>query len=808
MPTRQGALQPMKNDKAAMNSAAAIDVRLGSLPPQPTRLVGRAEELATAHDQVLSADVRLLTLVGPGGVGKTRLAIALAESVQGNPMYSDVRFVDLAPLPEAALVLAATARALGASQSEDGNARGSIRDSLGRRRMLVVLDNFEHVLQAASDVGALLAECPGLDFVVTSREPLHLRWERTLPLGPLAVPDPKHLPPLDRLAAVPAVTLFLERARAADPGFVLAAHNAGAVAELCVRLDGLPLALELVAARAAQLGPATALQRLARRLPLPASTMQDAPARQQTLRATMQWSVDLLDADEQALFYRLAVFAGGWTLEAAEAVAASRDAVVSAAGPDVLSGLTSLVDKSLLQVHAASNASSELRFRMLETAREFALTNLETSQEADLVRRRHAEYFAMLAEQAAPHLQGSEQTATAARLEGEQDNFRQALRWTLGHGDPEALDTGLRLAGALGWFWFLRGYPAEARGWFEVLLRPTDGPASAIRARALNAAGFRAIDHAEYAVAFRFHEQALAIWRELDDVPGMVASLHGVADSALWQADAELARERYEEGLALAVAAGTSIDIALFAFHLGQLWWLLRDLDAAENYAQQGLDVARAAGSTTWAAYALYVLASLAHERVDVSRAGVLYREALQLAWTNSDRLCVRMALPGLAGLAVLEGDSARALRLAGAASSLELNAGIVAFPPIRARQERWLAPANEALDVPARAVAWTQGVEMAWDEVMAYAQDPAGPGAVRAAAHATGQGRLSRREHEVLALVAEGRSNREIGAALIISENTAKYHVAQLLNKLGAGSRAEAVTRAVGAGLLTSNVE
>ena len=244
---------------------------------------------------------------------------------------------------------------------------------------------------------------------------------------------------------------------------------------------------------------------------------------------------------------------------------------------------------------------------MLETAREFALTNLEISQEADTVRGRHAEYFATLAEQAAPQLQGSEQSAIAARLESEQDNFRQALRWTLGHGDPEALDIGLRLAGALGWFWFLRGYPAEARGWFEALLRPTDGPPSAVRARALNAAGFRAIDHAEYAVASRFHEQALAIWRELHDVPGMVASLHGVADSALWQADSELARERYEEGLALAATAGTSVDIALFAFHLGQLWWLLSDLDAAEKYAQQGLDVARAAGSTTWAAYALYM---------------------------------------------------------------------------------------------------------------------------------------------------------------------------------------------------------
>ena len=471
----------MKNGTAAKNRVTPIDAHVGRLPPQPTGLIGRAEELRTAQGQVLAPDVRLLTLIGPGGVGKTRLAVAVADSMRANPAFSDVRFVDLAPLPEPTLVPSAIARGLGAPQAEDGNAIKALGKYLGQQRMLVVLDNFEHLLPAAADVGDLLAECPGLVVLATSREPLHLRWERTLPLGPLAVPDPKHLPALDRLAAVPAVTLFLERARAADPGFMLAAHNAAAVAELCVRLDGLPLAIELVAARAAQLGPAVVLERIARRLPLPASTMHDAPARQQTLRATLQWSVDLLDAAEQTLFRRVAAFAGGWSLDAAEAVGAWADAAATADVPDTLTGLTSLVDKSLIQIqiHAqvAGSESGELRFRMLETAREFALATLEASGEADTVRRRHAEYFAALAEQAAPQLQGSEQSAVAARLEREQDNFRQALRWTLEREDAEVLDIGLRLAGALGWFWFLRGYPAEARDWFDALLRPTAGPA-------------------------------------------------------------------------------------------------------------------------------------------------------------------------------------------------------------------------------------------------------------------------------------------------------------------------------------------
>src|SRR5207302_2271015 len=260
----------------------------------------------------------------------------------------------------------------------------------------------------------------------------------------------------------------------------------------------------------------------------------------------------------------------------------------------------------------------------------------------------------------------------------------------------------------------------------EAVLEPVEGASSAVRAKALSADAFPAIDNADYAIASKFPHRALAIWRELDNVPGMVASLHGVADAALWQADADTARARYEEGLALAFDAGTPVDTALFAFHLGQLWWLLGELNSAQPYAEQALTVARQAGSTTWAAYSLYILASLAHERADAPTAGSLYREALGSAWASGDRLCVRMALPGLAGLATLEGDSARALRLAGAASSLEQNAGIVAFPPIRERQERWLAPVHEALDAATRATIWAEGSQMTWDEMMACAQEQA----------------------------------------------------------------------------------
>jgi ATP/maltotriose-dependent transcriptional regulator MalT len=326
-----------------------------------------------------------------------------------------------------------------------------------------------------------------------------------------------------------------------------------------------------------------------------------------------------------------------------------------------------------------------------------------------------------------------------------------------------------------------------------------------VRARALNAAGFRATNHAEYGIASDFHDQALSIWRALGDTPGMVASLHGLGDTALWVGEANTARARYEEGLQLARTRGTAEDVALFAFHLGQLWWLEGDLDLGERYGEQALAVARAAGSSTWTAYALYVLASLAHERGDLGRAGRLYREALGLGWEHHDRLCVRMALPGLAGVAAMDGDAARALRLAGAASALEDNAGMWAFPPIRARQERWLATAEQALDAASREAAWAEGRRLTLDEVIAHALEQAPPAADpgRGAVPAVRE-RLSPREREVLGLVAHGRSNREIAEALVLTEHTAKYHVAQLLNKLGASSRAEAVARAVAAGLLT----
>jgi non-specific serine/threonine protein kinase len=444
-----------------------------------------------------------------------------------------------------------------------------------------------------------------------------------------------------------------------------------------------------------------------------------------------------------------------------------------------------------------------------------ALDLLEARGNSDDVRVRHARYFASFAESAAADLQGATQAAAVRRLERDEDNIGQALRWTISTQHPEAVDAAMRIAGALGWYWFLHGYPPDAREWFDAILSSTgdvesggDGPdehGMTLRAKALNAAGFRATDHGEYAAAGTFHERALSIWRRLVNTPGLVASLHGVGDTALWQGDVPAARAAYDEGLSIARSQGTLEDVSLFAFHLAQLSWLTGELDAGERFGEEALRVGREAGSTTWPPYALFVLASLAHERGDVSGAGARYREAIELAWEHRDRLCIRMALPGLAGLATLEGDPVRALRLAGAANALEENAGIWAFPPIHDRHERWLAAAREAVDPQAGEAAWAAGRALHLDDAVAYALEQATAiGDPVAGARNESDAPLTSREREVLELIAQGRSNREIAEALFVTEHTVKYHVTSLFNRLDVTSRAEAVARAAALGFLS----
>jgi predicted ATPase/DNA-binding SARP family transcriptional activator len=510
-----------------------LDTHPNNLPAQPTPMVGREVELEAAR-RLLREEVRLVTLTGPGGVGKTRLGLQVAAELLDD-FPDGVFLVELAPIIDPGLVASTIAQRLGIRETGGQPLLESLKEYLREKQLLLVLDNFEHVLAAAPRVAELLTGSPQLQVLVTSRAVLHLRGEQELPVPPLAVPDPKRLPPTPAVSQYAAVELFIQRALNVRPDFAVTDENAPAVAEICARLDGLPLAIELAAARIRLLSPEALLARLERRLPLLTGGARDLPERQQTLRAAIGWSYDLLQEGEQRLFRRLSVFVGGCTLEAAEAVCHAEGELAI----DVLDGVASLVDKSLLQqdetgagwgprtvpagtegarAHAAKRwvaapGAGEPRLAMLETIREYGLECLEASGEAVAVRRRHAHFFLGLAEAAEPPLAGADQGKWLARLEREHANLRAALEWLAESGEAEG---GL----------LVRGYWSAGRGWLERHWG-NDSTAQALL------------------------EESLAIFRRLSYQRGIAASPQGMGEVASAQGDAERARTLYEESLAL-----------------------------------------------------------------------------------------------------------------------------------------------------------------------------------------------------------------------------------------------------------------
>lgn len=625
-----------------------------NLPAPISAFIGRAREKAALQGMLLAN--RLVTLTGPGGAGKTRLALEVAAELL--PAFPDgVFFVSLATARDPALVLARIAQALGLQENDAQPLRDRLRLYLRDRKVLLLLDNFEQVAAAAPDVAALLRACPQLTILVTSRSVLHVLGETEFPLSPLQLPDLKQLPPLEELARYEAIDLFVQRARALNPSFALDEDNAPVIAEICVRLDGLPLAIELAAARTRALSPRALLARLSHRFELLTGGARDLPEHQRTLRDTIAWSYDLLAPPERTLFRRLSVFAGGFDLEAAERLGHIGEPV------DVVNGIVALIDESLLL--RVDPPQGEPRYAMLETIREFGLEQLDQTDEAEAIRTAHAQYYLELAERAEPQLKTEAQLVWLARLETEQENFRAALQWSL--ASPERIETALRLVVALGAFWALRTYLSEGRRWLErVLAQAATQPRTDPAFRRLHAwAAFRAATLAEFqgdlAAGHAWLQMALEEARALGDASLVGYCLVHLAPAAMGRGDLAAARAMLEEALGHHRSVDDRWGMAGALGLLGLALAIDGDIEAGRARAEEGARLARTTGDRWRIATSLFHLYMLMLDRAHERERRALLEECLAYFAEVGDRWGMGKQLFGLAVLARLDGDRKRA---------------------------------------------------------------------------------------------------------------------------------------------------
>lgn len=625
-----------------------------ALPAPLTRLIDRETEVARVSDLLHDESVRLVTLTGPGGVGKTRLALAVADELNGTFSGGKI-FVDLATLERSASVPTAIASALGVSERGAMPLAESLPRAIGDHRLLVVLDNYEHLLEAAPVVADMLRATANVKALVTSREALHVRGEREFVVSPLSLVRRGEGPGSDALVASGAMQLFVERAVEADARFRLTKENAAAVAGICQRLDGLPLAIELAAAWTKLLPPETLLARLEQRLPLLTGGPRDAPTRQRTLRNAIAWSFDLLLPEEQEFFSRLSVFNGGWDLDAVERVA-NREK------PDTtLMLLGSMVDKSLIW-----RADTRLgpRFTMLETIREFATERLEQNSAEDFATRLvHAEYFLALAEKAQSGLVGTEQERWLSSLDAEDGNLRAALNWTLQNAAPAA---GLRFSRALWRYWSPRGRLSDGRYWLEQALARAgeDGSPADVRADAHNALGNILGDLSEFAEARRHYEAALDLRREIADAAGIAGALNNLGVIAYWFADYEDAARLHRESLALWQSIDDRFGEALSHGNLGDVYMVQGDFGRAREHHMTSLRLRESIHDATRLAYAWYNLGELARLEGNLPEAKRQLAESVSRFESLGDLMGLAYAEMSLADVASAEGQVAQAAEL------------------------------------------------------------------------------------------------------------------------------------------------
>ncbi len=641
-------------------AASALPTPPHHLPPHLTLLVGRERDEASASHLLRQPEVRLLTLTGPAGVGKTRLAIQVAAGLVST--FADgVRFVPLATVLEPDLVLPAIAQALWLCETGRSPAAEMVVAFLRDRQLLLVLDNFEQVATAAPEVAELVAACPRVTALVTSRAALRVRGEHELVVPPLALPDAEHPTAWEELGQYAAVALFVQRARAVKPTFKLTPANAPQIAAICRRLDGLPLAIELAATRIKLLPPPVLLAHLERSLSVLRQGPLDLPERQRTMEQAIAWSYDLLSLDEQALFRRLSIFVGGWTLEAAAAMGSANGQRV----PDVLDGLSSLVDKSLVVQEECEN--EEPRFRLLETIREFARVRLAETGEDQVVQQRHAAYTLALAEMAEPHLIGPQQGVWLARLAREHGNLQAALRWAR---DQREVELGLRLAGALRRLWSTRGYFGEGRACIEELLALAgsdahSGVTARTRAKALLAVAVLLRSQGEPQSVDSYLEESLALRRQLADQAGIAEVLVFFGSELSFRGEAARATELLEEGLALYDELSDKRGIAEALDHLALLARNRGDYARTTAMYEKALAFRRGVGDLRGIGSSLFNLGRLASSvQQDYPRALALYEEALAIFRGFGEQQVIATVLTNLADIADKMGDQSRAQAL------------------------------------------------------------------------------------------------------------------------------------------------
>ncbi len=760
------------------------------LPTPPTPFIGREREVAEVCALLGRAGVRLLTLTGPGGIGKTRLALAVADAVR-NEFPEGVCCVSLAGLSDASLVLPAIGQAMGLREASKLGGQPAmldrLQDLIDHRKVLLVLDNFEQVIDAAAGVAALLSACVRLKVLVTSREVLRLSGEQGYPVPPMTLPDLQHLPPLEFLARVEAVRLFVTRAQAAQPDFMLTQANAAEVAAICHHLDGLPLAIELAASRIRLLSPVAMLARLERRLPWLTSGTRDAPARHQTLRDAIGWSYDLLERDEQQLFRRLSVFIGGCTLEGVAAVCNP----VGEAGADetgLLEALASLVDKSLLRQEDTKVVQS--RLYMLETIREYAVEQLAASGEVGNTRRAHARYYMALAEEAERGMAGPDQQIWLTRLEEEHDNLRAALAWTV-ESEPEI---GARMAVALWRFWLLRGHLGEGQHWLDAILANKDTLPAALRAEALNGAGRLALRQGDYAHAEAILEESLALWGTLGDIRGEMYALNSLGLVAIYRSDFVLAQGYFERNLAEWRVMEDKRGTAQALNNLGLALRYQGDFERAARAYEECLDIGRELQDKYYLTAALHNLGQMKHHQGDDAGAHKLLTESLILTGELGDKPGVSVDLADLAGVWAAVGQPERAARLFGAAEALREQTGATMYESQRLAYERDLERGAAQMDADGWKAAWAEGRAMSLDSAYALAVEEL-PQVAGAEAQISTQNPydLTDRELEVLRLLVAGLTYAEIAEHLTLSFHTVHAHLRSIYSKLGVTSRNQA---------------